>query len=85
MFSELALKARSILFKRQQDYLFTFSPENVHAQEVLKDLAKFCRSQETTFNSDPRIHAALEGRREVWLRIAKHLNLDQEKLWDLYK
>lgn len=85
MNSDFIKKARSVLFKRQNDYLNTFDLNSVSAQAVLKDLAKFCRASESTFHADERIHATLEGRREVWLRIAKHLNLDQETLWDLYK
>lgn len=44
---------------------------------VLGDLRDFCRARETTFDPDPRIHALLEGRREVWLRIANHLSIDE--------
>lgn len=51
---------------------------------VLKDLAKFCRANRTTFTDNDRITALLEGRREVWLRIAHHLNLDEDALWKLY-
>jgi hypothetical protein len=57
---------------------------NPVGQEVLKDLARFCRANETCFHKDPRVHAALEGRREVWLRITQHLNLTTEQLFDLY-
>lgn len=53
-------------------------------QEVLIDLAKFCRANETCFNADPRMHAVLEGRREVWLRIQQHLNLSTPELFSLY-
>lgn len=53
--------------------------------EVLIDLARFCRANETTFDPDPRLHAALEGRREVWLRIQQHLNLTSQDLADLYQ
>lgn len=53
-------------------------------QEVLIDLAKFCRANEPTFDPDPRIHALLEGRREVWLRIQQHLNLSSDQLYQLY-
>jgi len=53
-------------------------------QAVLRDLEKFCRANETCFNGDPRIHAAHEGRREVWLRIQQHLNLSSEDLFQLY-
>jgi hypothetical protein len=51
---------------------------------VLRDLAKFCRAHETTFNPDPRAHALAEGRREVFLRIANHMNLTEDELWELY-
>jgi hypothetical protein len=39
---------------------------------VLEDLAKFCRADQSCFDADPRIHAVLEGRREVWLRIQEY-------------
>ncbi len=51
---------------------------------VLADLARFCRAGETCFDPDPRVHAALEGRREVWLRIMQHLNIPIEELARLY-
>lgn len=53
-------------------------------QNVLIDLAKFCRASDSCFHPDPRIHAALEGRREVWLRIQNHLNLSPTQLAALY-
>lgn len=53
-------------------------------QAVLIDLAKFCRANATCFDADPRVNAALEGRREVWLRIQQHLNLTPEQLVALY-
>ena len=53
-------------------------------QEVLVDLAKFCRANQTCYDPDARIHAALEGRREVWLRIQQHLGLTSEQLFSLY-
>lgn len=52
--------------------------------EVLFDLAKFCRAHETCYNADPRIHAVLEGRREVWLRIQKFSRLSPERLLEIY-
>jgi hypothetical protein len=52
-------------------------------QIVLADLAPFCRAAETCFDRDPRIHAALEGRREVWLRIAKFSKLTNEQIMHL--
>lgn len=64
----------------KRNYQLTFgSPAGA---EVLRDLAKFCRATETTFHTDPRLHAALEGRREVWLRIQKQLGLTPEELFE---
>jgi hypothetical protein len=48
--------------------------------EVMKDLTRFCRGHTTCFHADPRIHAAFEGRREVWQRIRDHLELTPEEL-----
>src|SRR5437016_3602967 len=53
-------------------------------QAVLIDLAKFCRAERSCFDPDPRIHAVLEGRREVFLRIQSHLRLTPEQLYALY-
>ncbi len=75
-------KAKSFVHRRKQNYqLSLMSPAG---QEVLIDLAKFCRANVTCFDPDPRVHAALEGRREVWLRIQQHLGLSTEQLFTLY-
>ncbi len=47
---------------------------------ALIDLAMFCRADETTFRADPREHALHEGRREVWLRIMRFLEMTPEQL-----
>ena len=65
-------------------YHRTFGPENRYAVHVLKDLARFCRASESTFNPDERMHAVLEGRREVWLRIQEHLQLTPEQIYALH-
>jgi hypothetical protein len=52
-------------------------------QAVLADLAPFCRAATTTFHPDARVHAALEGRREVWLRITQFMNLRDEEILQL--
>lgn len=67
---------------RKGEYVQTFMHPT--GQRVLHDLAKFCRAGESCFHSDPRIHAVLEGRREVWLRIARHLNLNSQQLFVIY-
>lgn len=50
-------------------------------QRALEDLRRFCRAGDTCLHVGPQgidIHATLvaEGRREVWLRVAKALDLD---------
>lgn len=68
---------------RQIAYRLVFATEGEREQAVLavfKDLREFCRSEESTFHADARVHAALEGRREVWLRIQQHLTLSLEDL-----
>lgn len=67
---------------RKRNYQLAFGQPA--GQEVLIDLAKFCRADRSTFHADPRSHALLEGRREVWLRIQQHLNLTPEQLTALY-
>lgn len=75
-------KVRDFISRRRNAYCKTFLTP--YGDEVLKDLAKFCRAIETTYHTDPRVHAALEGRREVWLRIQKHLQLTDEQLWAMH-
>ena len=77
-------KAAAILQDRQTAYRQTFDKESAAGKAVLEDLARFCRSERSTFHPDPRIHAVLEGRREVWLRIGHHLNLSIEELGMVY-
>jgi len=75
--------AQNFLARRRTAYVKTFL-DNAFGDEVLRDLAKFCRANATTFHVDPRAHALAEGRREVWLRIQHHLRLSDEDLWRLY-
>ncbi len=69
---------------RKMAYVAVFDPESPTAQEVLKDLARFCRASRSTFHADPRVHAVAEGRREVWLRIQENLHLTEQQLLALY-
>ena len=72
----------SILENRKQMYVRTFKSPTGEA--VLKDLARFCRSNKSTFHTDPRVSAVLQGRHEVFLRITQHLGLTAEQLLQLY-
>ena len=66
---------------RKQAYQLTFGTSA--GQRVLSDLAVFCRANDSCFDADPRLHAVAEGRREVWLRIQRHMNLSSEELFSL--
>lgn len=80
--SDLVERARRWLFRRRGAYRDLFRGPN--GDIVLLDLARFCRAHESTFHTDPRVHANLEGRREVFLRIMHHLQLSEADLWKLY-
>jgi hypothetical protein len=71
--------------QRSYAYKWAFRKEEAAAQLVLRDLAKFCRAHRSTYHSDPRMQAVLEGRREVWLRIQEFLNLSDQQLFDLHQ
>lgn len=74
---------KTMEFLRQRQRAYQLALMSPAGQAVLQDLAQFCRANQTTFDADPRIHAALEGRREVWLRIQTHLNLSASDLFTL--
>lgn len=82
MISEIKQAVVNFLGWRRQQYLHTF--DNEPGKNVLADLATFCRANESAFHPDPRIHAVLEGRREVFLRIQQHLKLSDEELFEIY-
>lgn len=70
--------------KLSQSYNRVFEKNSPFTQDVLEDLAKFCRANESTFHADPRIHAVAEGRREVWIRIQQYLQLNHEDVFKLH-
>lgn len=70
------------LRRRKIDYQLAF--KSPAGQGVLVDLARFCRADENTFHKDPRLSDVLVGRREVWLRIQKHLRLTPDQLYAIY-
>lgn len=76
-------EVKQFVANRQRAYGLVFKKEDQMAQQVLSDLAKFCRANRSTFRPDSREHAVLEGRREVWLRIQNHINMDPEMFWQL--
>ncbi len=76
---------RRLVGSRCLAYQKTFDLKSAYAQQVLGDLSKFCRAHDSTFHKDARAHAVLEGRREVWLRIQEHLNLNENQIYQLHR
>jgi hypothetical protein len=51
---------------------------------VRRDLKKFCRAEVSTYATDARDHAMLEGRRDTWLRIENHATKSLDELLAIY-
>lgn len=82
MIEQLLDALRRALAERRYAYQQTF--KGPYADVVLRDLARFCRAHESTFDTNPKVQDNLEGRREVWLRLQHHLKLTPDQLWELY-
>ena len=75
----------AFLHNRKLAYQRTFALNQPANVEVLDDLARFCRANQTcVVPGDRDASLILEGRREVWLRIQQHLHLSEEQLMQLY-
>lgn len=85
MISDSLAKLQSLFARKTFAYNQVFDRKNQYTREVLMDLARFCRAHDSTFNKDDRLHAALEGRREVYLRIQEFLNLSPDEILELHK
>lgn len=83
MASERWTAAFNFMKRRKHSYqLFKHTQEG---NTFLRDLAVFCRANETCVVPGDRDKTlVLEGRREVWLRIQNHLGLSPEELMQLY-
>jgi hypothetical protein len=74
-----------LMDQRKRAYQLTFGgPETETKKAVLDDLSKFCREKSSTFHPDSHVHALVEGRREVILRIRDYLDLSVEELCAKY-
>lgn len=68
---------------KKRDYQLTYN--SVHGQNVMRDLAKFCRANETcAVPGDRDKTMMLEGRREVFLHINEYLHYTSQQLAVLY-
>ena len=77
-------RIKQYLANRAAAYRRVFNRESFDTDVVLADLARFCRATASTAHTDPYMAARLDGRREVWLRIAEHLNMSTEDLYRRY-
>lgn len=86
--SEAVRSAFGFLTGRARAYKRRLDPADRDADVILTDLMRFCHANEPLVvrgsPPDPLVTARLDGRREVWLRIQRHINLDDETLWRLY-
>lgn len=70
---------------RAEAYRRVFS--NARADDVrmvLDDLRRFCRGEQAAWHEDPRIHALVTGRQEVYWRIKDHVTLTADELLEKY-
>jgi hypothetical protein len=84
MQEDWTLKQRVLDFLRLRKRAYQLTFQGRKNNEVLKDLAKFCGANKSPkFFDLYRIGIAV-GRREVWLRIQEHLELQPEELYEIY-
>ena len=77
---------KDLLRERQKAYKITFGGRGATTKIIMDDLRKFCFAEESCFNPDNnRVNELFEGRRQVWLRIKKHLDLEEEELFLRYE
>lgn len=69
---------------RKKSYQVLFGKSGVMGEEAMKDLARFCYAAKSTSVPNGELSRSLQGRREVWLRICEHLNLEPEELAAIY-
>lgn len=80
-------QARAVLNARKLAYYHMFVAGVVTDEDrkiVNDDLAKFCRTNESTFDMNERIHTLLTGRQEVMLRVRDYTSLSADDLFNKY-
>lgn len=77
---EAKQQVRQIIEERKKAYERVFASNDPSVRIVLEDLSRFCREHTSCFHPDPRIHARLEGRREIMLRLRRYTNLSVDEL-----
>lgn len=82
----VAKAQRDVLMARKGAYarVFAGKPLTGDVEAVMSDLMAFCRGDTTPWHVDPRVHALLSGRHEVYQRIRHFTTLPLDKLVELY-
>lgn len=69
---------------RKRAYQLCFPKAQRQVDVVLKDLARFCHLNEECPHTDPLKIGEWLGRRNVFLRLQRHLLLSPEELFAIY-
>ncbi|MDX3883600.1 MAG: hypothetical protein QHC65_04200 [Sphingomonas sp.] len=79
------LRWRSVRISRSFKALFNTAegPLRRDAEIALADIRDFAFAEKSTFDCDALVMARREGRRDVWLRIIRYLNLDEAQVQQL--
>ena len=73
------------ILKRYQAYKRKFQKGDPDADKIMADLSEFCGFLDTTFKGDEKQMLIMEGRRQVFLRIFGHTNLDGQDIHQLQR
>ena len=72
---------REFWMQQKQIYHRAFMPLD---SLLMKDVSRFCKVKVTVARDNPNLTYLLEGRRQFFLRIQQHLELDEEALAALF-
>ena len=72
------------LLKTRAAYQVVFGDKSGEKGQVLKDLERFCFANSSTFDTDTQLHALREGRREVYLRFKRFIELNEKDFFESY-
>lgn len=81
----MATAEETIQFLEQRSRAYRLCFSTPAGKEVLADLIKFCRANESGWDDDAHKRNVLLGRREVWLRITEHFALEIDDLVTRYR
>lgn len=84
-FDQLRQRAQVWLMDRQRAYRLTFKKDDRAVRRVLRDLENFCYVNKPIGHQSADVRAMLEGRRQVFIHIQRHLKLSPDTLWELHE